>query len=217
MLNEPSFVPHQTGWIEVICGGMFSGKTEELIRRARRAHIAGQKVVVVKPKVDKRYSDKDVVSHNENALPGLIVDTADQIVLLTGDAQVICIDEAQFFDQRIINIVNTLANDGKRVIIAGLDMDYEGRPFEPMPQLLAIAEYVTKLHAVCAESGMMAQYSQRIVENKDRLLVGEADAYEPRARHCFRPPVDKRRGKPIKPLPDQEYEDNENEQSLNND
>lgn len=219
MLNEPSFVPHQTGWIEVICGGMFSGKTEELIRRARRAHIAGQKVVIVKPKVDKRYSEKNVVSHNENTLPSLVVDTADQIVLLTGDAQVICIDEAQFFDQRIINIVNTLANDGKRVIIAGLDMDFEGHPFEPMPQLLAIAEYVTKLHAVCAESGMMAQYSQRVVENNDRLLVGEADAYEPRARHCFRPPIDKRRGKPVKPLPDeqQEYEDNANEESLNND
>lgn len=217
MLNEPSFVPHQTGWIEVICGGMFSGKTEELIRRARRAHIAGQKVVVVKPRLDKRYSRKDVISHNENALPGLVVDTADQIVLLTGDAKVVCIDEAQFFDKRIIAIVNTLANDGKRVIIAGLDMDFEGRPFEPMPQLLAIAEYVTKLHAICAESGMMAQYSQRVVENKDRLLVGETDAYEPRARHCFRPPVDKRRGKPIKPISEQESEDNQQKESLNND
>ncbi len=213
MLNEPSFVPHQTGWIEVICGGMFSGKTEELIRRARRAQIAGQKVVIVKPKVDKRYSEEDVVSHNENALPGLVVDTADQIVLLTGDAQVICIDEAQFFDKRIIDIANSLANDGKRVITAGLDMDFQGRPFEPMPQLLAIAEYVTKLHAICAESGMMAQYSQRVIENKDRLLVGETDAYEPRARHCFRPPVDKRRGKPIKPLSELEFEDNRNEEA----
>lgn len=200
MLNEPSFVPDHIGWIEVICGGMFSGKTEELIRRAKRAHIAGQKVVVVKPKVDVRYSDEDIVSHNQTALPSLAVDTADQMVLLTGDAQVVCIDEAQFFDQQIIQAANTLADDGKRVIIAGLDMDFEGRPFEPMPQLLAIAEYVTKLHAICAESGTMAHYSQRVVENKDRMLVGEADAYEPRARHCFRPPVDRRRGRRVPPL-----------------
>ncbi|MCW9706306.1 thymidine kinase [Fodinibius salsisoli] len=202
MLNEPSFVPQQIGWIEVVCGGMFSGKTEELIRRAKRAHIAGQKVVIVKPKVDNRYSEEDIVSHNENTLPGLVVDTADQMVLLTGDAQVVCIDEAQFFDNQLINVANTLANDGKRVIIAGLDMDFEGQPFEPMPQLLAIAEYVTKLHAVCSESGTMAHYSQRVVENKGRLLVGETDAYEPRARHCFRPPVDKRKGTPIAPLSD---------------
>lgn len=200
MLNEPSFVPEQIGWIEVVCGGMFSGKTEELIRRAKRAHIAGQKVVIVKPKVDNRYSEEDIVSHNENTLPGLVVDTADQMVLLTGDAQVVCIDEAQFFDNQLINVANTLANDGKRVIIAGLDMDFEGRPFEPMPQLLAIAEYITKLHAVCSESGTMAHYSQRVVENKDRLLVGETDAYEARARHCFRPPVDERKGSPIPPL-----------------
>lgn len=200
MLYEPSIIPKNVGWIEVVCGGMFSGKTEELIRRAKRAHIAGQRVVVVKPAVDNRYSDKEIVSHDESALPGLVVDTADQIVLLTGESDVICIDEAQFFDDRIVQVSNSLANDGKRVIVAGLDMDYEGNPFEPMPQLLAIAEYVTKLHAVCSESGVMAHYSQRIVENKDRLLVGEAEAYEPRARHCFRPPVDKRRGKPIKPL-----------------
>lgn len=211
MLNEPSFVPQKVGWIEVICGGMFSGKTEELIRRAKRAHIAGQKVVVVKPKLDNRYDDEDVVSHNENTLPGLVVDTADQIVLLTGEAQVVCIDEAQFFDKQLMNVTNTLANDGKRVIVAGLDMDFEGRPFEPMPQMLAIAEYVTKLHAVCAESGTMAHYSQRVVENNDRVLVGEADAYEPRARHCYRPPVDKRRGHPITPLKKQETPKEEQE------
>ncbi|SHF51574.1 thymidine kinase [Fodinibius roseus] len=200
MLNEPSFVPEHLGWIEVICGGMFSGKTEELIRRAKRAHIAGQKVVIVKPKMDNRYSDEDIVSHNENVLPGLVVDTADQMVLLTGDAQVICIDEAQFFDDQLISVANTLANDGKRIIVAGLDMDFEGRPFEPMPRLLAIAEYVTKLHAICAESGTMAHYSQRVVDNDNRMLVGETDAYEPRARHCFRPPVDQRRGKAVPPL-----------------
>ena len=211
MINEPSFLPNHAGWIEVVYGGMFSGKTEELIRRARRAHIAGQKVVIVKPALDNRYRDSEVVSHNETTLPGLMVDTADQIILLTSSAKVVCIDEAQFFDSRIVEVANTLANDGKRVIIAGLDMDYEGRPFEPMPQLLAIAEYVTKLHAICAESGMMANFSQRIVENDDQVLVGEKDSYEPRARHCFRPPVDKKRGKTLPPLhiptPDKETEE----------
>jgi thymidine kinase len=197
MINEPGFVPNHVGWIEVICGGMFSGKTEELIRRAKRAHIAGQKVVIVKPATDNRYSDTDVVSHDETAMPGITVDTADQIILLTSSARVVCIDEAQFFDNRIIEVVNTLANDGKRVILAGLDMDFEGKPFEPMPHLLAIAEYVTKLHAICAESGMIANFSQRVVENDNQVLVGEKDAYEPRARHCFRPPVDKKRGKPL--------------------
>jgi thymidine kinase len=197
MMNEPSFQPHYCGWIEVICGGMFSGKTEELIRRARRAQIAGQRVVIVKPPIDKRYDDEMVVSHNLTKLPSLTAETADQIVLITGNAQVVCIDEAQFFDNRLVDVANTLANDGKRVLIAGLDMDYLGRPFEPMPHLLAIAEYVTKLHAICAESGAVAHYSQRIVGNENRILVGEADAYEPRARHCFRPPVDSRKGKPI--------------------
>jgi len=200
MLNEPSFVPQHAGWIEVICGGMFSGKTEELIRRAKRAHIAGQNVIIVKPAIDNRYSEEEIVSHNENTLPGIVVDTSDQIVLLTGNARVVCIDEVQFFDNRLIEVANTLADDGKRVIAAGLDMDFEGRPFEPMPQLLAVAEYVTKLHAICAESGMMAHYSQRVVENKNRVLVGENEAYEPRSRQCFRPPVDKRKGKPVEPF-----------------
>ncbi len=213
MINEPWFVPSNVGWIEVICGGMFSGKTEELIRRAKRAYIAGQQVVVVKPTVDNRYSDSEVVSHNQSALPGIQVDTADQIILLTSSAKVVCIDEAQFFDDRIIEVVNTLANDGKRVILAGLDMDFEGRPFEPMPQLLAIAEYVTKLHAICAESGVMAHYSQRVVENKDKVLVGEKDAYEPRARHCFRPPVDTKKGTPLPPLdPPENNLNNNNEE-----
>ncbi len=200
MMNEPSFLPNHAGWIEVICGGMFSGKTEELIRRARRAHIAGQNVVIVKPAVDNRYSDTEVVSHDESTLPGITVDTADQIVLLTSSARVVCIDEAQFFDERIVEVSNTLANGGKRVIIAGLDMDFEGKPFEPMPQLLAIAEYITKLHAICAESGMLANFSQRVVESSDQVLVGEKEAYEPRARHCFRPPTDKKRGRPRPPI-----------------
>ncbi|XWN38337.1 MAG: thymidine kinase [Balneola sp.] len=200
MINEPSFAPREFGWIEVVCGGMFSGKTEELIRRAKRAHIAGQEVIVVKPAIDKRYSDTEVVSHNETALPSILVDTADQIVLLTSNAKVVCIDEAQFFDERIVDIVNVLANDGKRVIVAGLDMDFEGNPFGPMPYLLAIAEYVTKLHAVCAESGTMANFSQRVIEDTNKVLVGEYDAYEPRARHCFRPSVDRRRGRPFRPF-----------------
>ena len=206
MINEPSLAPKEFGWIEVVCGGMFSGKTEELIRRAKRAHIAGQNIMVVKPAIDKRYSDKEVVSHNETALPSILVDTADQIVLLTGNADVVCIDEAQFFDSRIVDVANTLANDGKRVIVAGLDMDFEGKPFGPMPYLLAIAEFVTKLHAVCSESGAMANFSQRVIENENTVLVGEYDAYEPRARHCFRPSIDKRRGKPVRPftIPKQE-------------
>jgi len=200
MINEPSLAPREFGWIEVVCGGMFSGKTEELIRRAKRAHIAGQQVVVVKPALDKRYSETEVVSHNENALPSILVDTADQIVLLTANAKVVCIDEAQFFDERVVDVANSLANDGKRVIVAGLDMDFEGQPFGPMPYLLAISEYVTKLHAICAESGTMAHYSQRVVEKEGQVLVGEYDAYEPRARHCFRPPVDRMRGRPIRPF-----------------
>lgn len=200
MINEPSFAPREFGWIEVVCGGMFSGKTEELIRRAKRAHIAGQKVIVVKPALDKRYSEDEVVSHNDTALPSILVDTADQIILLAGNARVICVDEAQFFDDRIVDVVNTLADDGKRVIVAGLDMDYLGKPFGPMPYLLAVAEYVTKLHAVCSESGAMAHYSQRVIENEEQVLVGEYDAYEPRARHCFRPPVDTRKGRPIEPF-----------------
>ncbi len=200
MINEPSFAPHEFGWIEVVCGGMFSGKTEELIRRAKRAHIAGQEIIVVKPAIDKRYSDNEVVSHNETSLPSILVDTADQIILLTSSAKVVCIDEAQFFDDRIVEVANVLANNGKRVIVAGLDMDFEGKPFGPMPYLLAIAEYVTKLHAVCAESGKMANFSQRVVEDTNKVLVGEYDAYEPRARHCFRPSVDQRRGRPIKPF-----------------
>ena len=200
MLHEPTALPPNMGWIEVVCGGMFSGKTEELIRRARRAQIAGQRVVIVKPHIDKRYDDEDVVSHNEQSLPGVVAETADQIILMTGNAEVVCIDEAQFFDNRLVDVANELANGGKRVILAGLDMDFEGKPFEPMPQLLAVAEYVTKLHAICAESGFIANFSQRTVDRSDRILVGETEAYEPRSRMCFRPPVDQSRGRKIKPF-----------------
>lgn len=216
MFTEPTVINRRIGWIEVICGGMFSGKTEELIRRARRAQIAGQRVVVVKPTIDNRYSEEMVVSHNSTRLPGIVASTADQIVLMTGNSEVVCIDEAQFFDNRLIDVANTLANDGKRVIIAGLDMDFLGKPFEPMPHLLAIAEYVTKLHAICAESGHIANFSQRISESTDRILVGEKDAYEPRSRHCFRPPVDKKRGREIEPF-NADYSENSTKQSPDSD
>ncbi len=207
MFTEPTVLNRRIGWIEVVCGGMFSGKTEELIRRARRAQIAGQRVVIVKPAIDIRYSEDMVVSHNETSLPGIVASTADQIVLMTGNAEVVCIDEAQFFDNRLVDVANTLANDGKRVIVAGLDMDYLGNPFEPMPHLLAVAEYVTKLHAICAESGHIANFSQRITEGEDRILVGEKDAYEPRARHCFRPPKDIKRGRSVKPFNEEQLQD----------
>ena len=192
MVNEPSYLPQEYGWIEVICGGMFSGKTEELIRRARRAQIAGQQVLVIKPSVDNRYSSSEVVSHNETTIPSLVVGSADEIIEKSQNFRVICIDEAQFFDNKLLHIVNELANNNKRVIIAGLDMDYEGKPFGPMPYLLAIAEFVTKLHAICTKSGMLASYSQRVIDSDSQVLVGEYDAYEPRARHCFTRGVDKR-------------------------
>jgi thymidine kinase len=192
MVNEPSYLPQEYGWIEVICGGMFSGKTEELIRRARRAQIAGQQVLVIKPSVDNRYSSSEVVSHNETTIPSLVVGSADEIIEKSQNFRIVCIDEAQFFDNKLLHIVNELANNNKRVIIAGLDMDYEGKPFGPMPYLLAIAEFVTKLHAICTKSGMLASYSQRVIDSDRQVLVGEYDAYEPRARHCFTRGIDKR-------------------------
>lgn len=199
MINEPSYLPPEYGWIEVICGGMFSGKTEELIRRAKRAKIAGQKVLVVKPKTDNRYSDTEVVSHNDTHIPSVVVSESNHIIDLSNDFQVICIDEAQFFDNEIVNIANQLANHQKRVIVAGLDMDYEGKPFGPMPYLLAVAEFVTKLHAICTKSGMLASYSQRVVEGTEQVMVGEYDAYEPRARHCFSRGIEKREAAFISP------------------
>lgn len=173
------------GHIEVICGSMFSGKTEELIRRLNRALIAKQKVEIFKPSIDKRYHDHDVVSHNENTIRSTPVQFADDIILLAGNCDVVGIDEVQFFDNRIINVANVLANSGKRVILAGLDMDFEGKPFEPMPQLLAIAEYVTKVHAICMKCGDLASYSYRLVEVKDKVVLGEKESYEARCRKCF--------------------------------
>ena len=189
---EPIVFPHthSTGWIEVICGSMFSGKTEELIRRLRRAQFARQRVEIFKPALDARYSDEHVVSHDENVIPSTPVDTAEQILLLAGEADVIAVDEAQFFDPELVDVCQRLALDGRRVIVAGLDQDYRGQPFEPMPQLLAVAEYVTKLHAICVRCGAPANHSQRLSGSGQRVLLGAGDAYEPRCRRCFVPPAD---------------------------
>ena len=164
---------------------MFSGKTEELIRRLNRAFIAKQKVEIFKPSIDKRYHDSDVVSHNDNAIRSTPVSFADDIILLAGDCDVVGIDEVQFFDNRIVHVAIVLANSGKRVILAGLDMDFEGNPFEPMPQLLAIAEYVTKVHAICMKCGDLASYSYRLGEAKEKVVLGEKESYEARCRTCF--------------------------------
>ncbi len=177
----------RAGWIEVICGSMFSGKTEELIRRLRRARIARQHVEIFKPAIDTRYSDKAVVSHDESAIPSTPVSSADQILLLVGEATVIGVDEAQFFGPELVSVCQQLARQGKRVICAGLDQDYLGKPFEPVPQLMAVAEFVTKLHAVCMVCGAPANHSQRLVTTPDRLLLGAAEAYEPRCRAHFQP------------------------------
>lgn len=175
----------QAGWIEVISGCMFSGKTEELIRRLNRAIIAKQKVEIFKPVVDRRYHPADIVSHNENAIRSTPVNFANDILLLSGDCHVVGIDEAQFFDNAIVDICNTLANNGKRVIVAGLDMDYEGRPFGPMPQLLAVAEFVTKVHAICAQTGQLASYSYRLSDDPQQVMLGEKGQYEARSRTAF--------------------------------
>lgn len=173
------------GWIEVICGSMFSGKTEELIRRLKRAKFAKQKVEIFKPKIDTRYSDEEVVSHDANAIHSTPVPSSSNILLLANDVEVVGIDEAQFFDDNLPEVCNQLANSGIRVIVAGLDMDFKGRPFGPMPHLLAIAEYVTKVHAICMKTGKLANYSHR-VSNSDALVeLGEKEMYEPLSREAF--------------------------------
>ncbi|MCC5932146.1 MAG: thymidine kinase [Cyclobacteriaceae bacterium] len=174
-----------TGWIEVICGSMFSGKTEELIRRLNRAYIAKQKVEIFKPSTDKRYHESDVVSHNQQTIRSTPVQFASDILLLAGDCQVVGIDEAQFFDAEITRVVNTLANSGKRVVLAGLDMDYTGKPFYPMTELMAIADFVTKTHAICVKCGSIAAYSFRLTKSEEQVLLGEKDVYEARCRKCF--------------------------------
>jgi len=180
----PHQLPKDTGWIEVITGCMFSGKTEELIRRLRRAQIAKQKVKIFKPKIDSRYSANSIVSHNEQSLPSILIEDIDELPEKTDGAQVIGIDEAQFFGENIVSICNKLALDGKRIIVAGLDQDYTGKPFEPMPQLLAIAEYITKQHAICVVCGNPADKTQRKSGESERVLVGAADIYEARCRKC---------------------------------
>jgi thymidine kinase len=177
--------PGRTGWIEVVCGCMFSGKTEELIRRLNRALIAKQKVEIFKPKTDTRYHDQDIVSHNENAIRSTPVNFASDILLLAGDCDVVGIDEAQFFDESIVEVCNSLANNGKRVIVAGLDMDFEGKPFGPMPNLLAIAEFVTKVHAICTQTGELASFSFRLTDSNEQVMLGERAQYEARSRKSF--------------------------------
>ena len=180
----PHQLPKDTGWIEVITGCMFSGKTEELICRLKRAQIAKQSVKIFKPRIDERYSKNSIVSHNEQSLPSILIDDIIEILDHANDAQVIGIDEAQFFNESIVHICNLLASRGKRVIVAGLDQDYTGKPFEPMPQLLAIAEYITKQLAICVVCGNPADKTQRKTTNSERVVVGAADIYEARCRRC---------------------------------
>jgi thymidine kinase len=188
---RPHSLPQNVGWIEVIAGCMFSGKTEELIRRLRRAEIAKQKVVIFKPKIDNRYSTDSIVSHSEQSLPSILIEDDSEIIKLSSNAQVIGIDEAQFFSGNLVNICNSLANAGKRIIVAGLDQDYRGVPFEPMPQLLAIAEYITKTLAICMVCGNPADKTQRKTISAERVVVGAADIYEARCRKCHYIPKDK--------------------------
>ena len=173
------------GRIEVICGSMFSGKTEELIRRLNRARIAQQKVEIYKPMIDTRYSEENVVSHDSNSVASTPVESSQSILLMATEADVVGIDEAQFFDEGLIEVCNTLANRGKRIIIAGLDMDFKGVPFGPMPALCAIAEDVTKVHAICVRCGNLAHVSHRIVEGDKQVMLGELQEYEPLCRHCY--------------------------------
>ena len=175
----------QLGCIEVICGSMFSGKTEELIRRLKRAEFAKQKTLIFKPVTDVRYSEIKVVSHDSNEIISNPVKSSKEIIQLSKDVDVVALDEAQFFDDGIVGVCNDLANSGKRVIVAGLDMDYQGNPFGPMPNLMAIAEFVTKVHAICTKTGNLANYSHRISKNKDLILLGEKEEYEPLSRVAF--------------------------------
>jgi len=176
------------GWIEVICGSMFSGKTEELIRRLRRAQIARHKVAIFKPKIDVRYSDDYIVSHNQQRIPSIAVEKASDILQYVSQAQVLGIDEAQFFDNTLVDVCRQLANSGRRVIVAGLDKDYRGVPFEPIPQLLCEAEYITKTLAICVKCGNPANFTQRLTKSSERVLLGATDTYEARCRKCYEKP-----------------------------
>ena len=190
-LENSTRVTGKRGSIEVITGSMFSGKTEELIRRLRRAQFAGLKVEIFKPSLDKRYSETRVVSHDDKSIISTPVDNASAILLLAGECDVVGIDEAQFFDVSIVEVCNKLADDGIRIVIAGLDMDFMGKPFGPMPALLAIAEYVTKVHAICMRCGNLAQYSFRKSEEAQVVLLGEKNLYEPLCRNCYNAALNK--------------------------
>lgn len=185
MFLEPGFKGQRSGWIEVICGSMFSGKTEELIRRLKRARIANQKVQIFKPAKDRRYDETMVVSHDENSIDSIPVEKSIEIFDFIQDINVIGIDEAQFFDEGLTDVCQKLAIAGTRVIIAGLDMDFRGRPFGPMPNLLAVAEYITKVHAICPHCGNLATHSYRLSTEQDTVVLGEKDKYEPRCRVCY--------------------------------
>jgi thymidine kinase len=185
MFIEPNIKGERRGWIEVICGSMFSGKTEELIRRLKRAMIANLKVKIFKPSMDVRFDEAKIVSHDTNSIISTPIDHSRQILELAGDTDVVALDEAQFFDDDIIEICDELAFRGIRVIIAGLDMDYLGKPFGPMPNLMAKADYVTKLHAICVQCGHIANYSYRKISNQEKIMLGEKDVYEPRCRRCY--------------------------------
>jgi thymidine kinase len=185
MFIEPHIKGATTGWIEVVCGSMFSGKTEELIRRLKRAKIANLKVEIFKPAIDVRYDAENIVSHNENMILSTPVDHSNKILLMAQDCDVVGVDEAQFFDDGISDVCDKLAKKGIRVIVAGLDMDFMGKPFGQMPYLLARADYITKLHAICMKCGNIASYSYRKIPNEDRIMLGEKDVYEPRCRRCY--------------------------------
>ncbi|GAA4735667.1 thymidine kinase [Flavisolibacter ginsenosidimutans] len=185
MFIEPLVGSGKRGWIEVICGSMFSGKTEELIRRLKRAKIANLKVEIFKPAIDVRYDEIKIVSHDENAIHSTPIDNSQKILLLAQDVDVVGIDEAQFFDDEIANVCDELALRGIRVIVAGLDMDFMAKPFGQMPFLMAKADYVTKLHAICMKCGSIANYSYRIIPNEAQIMLGAKNAYEPRCRVCF--------------------------------
>ena len=185
MNNNLAGETHRPGRIEVVCGSMFSGKTEELIRRMKRAKFAKQKVEIFKPSLDTRYSDVDVVSHDQHSIPSTPIDSSSTIALLSSDIDVVGIDEAQFLDDGVVDVCNDLANRGVRVIVAGLDMDFQGKPFGPMPALCAIADEVTKVHAICVKCGALAYISHRLVANDKRVLLGEQTEYEPLCRECY--------------------------------
>ena len=185
MFIEPNLKGDRRGWIEVICGSMFSGKTEELIRRLKRAKIANLKVEIFKPAIDVRYDEVKIVSHDENAIHSTPIDNSQTLLLMAQDVDVVGIDEAQFFDDELPNVCDELAKRGVRVIIAGLDMDYMARPFGQMPFLLAKADYITKLHAICVQCGNIANYSYRIIPNEEQIMLGAKNVYEPRCRVCF--------------------------------